>query len=448
MAQRQYPHELRIHTTVDPPAAAACLARSATFGSFVVYERHGVWTFAGGAAGEVILDRAGFRVRWGAHERRLPVSHDPSRDLARIMADAPVEDWSLYGWAGFEYAYAQAGMRDLLDDGTLLHMVVPQVEIKMSANHVVLRGSDHRLLQILADVVQNAPADPYPEPSPVSVDEIGADAYRDAVAAVVRDIDNGKLRKAIVSRAVPVAFDVDLVATYLVGRRHNTPSRSFLLRLGDLTAAGFSPETVVEVDPDGSVRSHPLAGTRAFFPLDRARTARLRADLLGDPKEVFEHAISVQLACEELARICAPDSVRVEEFMNVLERGSVQHLASAVSGRLAVGMDSWDAFAALFPAVTASGIPKRAAFEAIHRYEPGPRGLYSGAVLTADARGGLDAALVLRTVFRRADRTWLQAGAGIVAGSTPARELEETCEKMRSVAQFLVPESATAMAAG
>jgi salicylate synthetase len=140
--------------------------------------------------------------------------------------------------------------------------------------------------------------------------------------------------------------------------------------------------------------------------------------------------------------VCAPGTVRVADFMSVKERGSVQHPASDVVGRLADGRTSWDAFAALFPAVTASGIPKAAACDMIRRSESGERGLYSGAVLTVDADGAIDAALVLRSVFRRNGRTWLRAGAGIVAQSTPERELEETVEKLRSVSRFLVPSCA------
>ncbi|MGH8921282.1 MAG: chorismate-binding protein [Actinomycetes bacterium] len=193
--------------------------------------------------------------------------------------------------------------------------------------------------------------------------------------------------------------------------------------------------------------SHPLAGTRALHLDDRARSAELRADLLTDPKEVFEHAISVRLTYEELEQICRSGTVKVDGFMQVVERGSVQHLASAVGGRLRDGRGPWDAFATLFPAVTASGVPKLAAYRAIHAYESCPRGLYAGSVLAVDSRGGLDAALVLRTVFQRSGRTWLQAGAGIVAGSTPDREFEETCEKLHSVARFLIPAGPAATSA-
>jgi len=162
----------------------------------------------------------------------------------------------------------------------------------------------------------------------------------------------------------------------------------------------------------------------------------LRTELLADPKEVYEHAASVKLACEELGSVC--DDVRVAEFMTVQSRGSVQHLASTVSGQLKQGQGPWCAFSALFPAITASGIPKRPAFDLIATLEERPRGLYAGAVLMCDDQGNLDAAVVLRSVFQENGQTWLRAGAGIVSQSRPEREYEETCEKLRSVAPYLV----------
>jgi anthranilate synthase component 1/salicylate synthetase len=138
-------------------------------------------------------------------------------------------------------------------------------------------------------------------------------------------------------------------------------------------------------------------------------------------------------------QVCREGSVRAEEFMTVKERGSVQHIASRVSGELSSGdRGPWPALAAVFPAVTASGVPKQAAYRAIRSLEQGARGLYGGAVLTVGSDGSLDAALVLRTVFRQYGRTWLRAGAGIVGQSLPEREFEETCEKLRSVSRTLV----------
>ncbi|OOK80211.1 chorismate binding enzyme family protein [Mycobacterium kansasii] len=124
--------------------------------------------------------------------------------------------------------------------------------------------------------------------------------------------------------------------------------------------------------------------------------------------------------------------------MTVRERGSVQHLGSTISARLDPASDRMDALEALFPAVTASGIPKADGVEAILRLDEGPRGLYSGSVVMFSADGGLDAALTLRAAYERDGRTWLQAGAGIIEASQPEREFEETCEKLSVLAPYLV----------
>ncbi|ETB16162.1 hypothetical protein O983_27690, partial [Mycobacterium avium 09-5983] len=151
-----------------------------------------------------------------------------------------------------------------------------------------------------------------------------------------------------------------------------------------------------------------------------------------------EHAISVRSSLQEMAEIAEPGTAVVTDFMTVRERGSVQHLGSTVSGRLGTSNDRMDALEALFPAVTASGIPKAGGVEAILRLDEGPRGLYSGAVVMVSADGALDAALTLRAAYEHDGRTWLRAGAGIIEESTPEREFEETCEKLSTLAPYLI----------
>ncbi|MFV2179049.1 salicylate synthase [Actinomadura sp. LOL_011] len=265
----------------------------------------------------------------------------------------------------------------------------------------------------------------------------GGDAYRARVARAVADIGAGRYQKVIVSRRLDVPYPVDVPATYVRGRAANTPARSFLLDLDGFQATGFSPEVLASVEADGTVMTQPLAGTRAFGRGADA-DARTRRELESDPKEIFEHAVSVRTSQDELYEVCAPGSVRVTGFMTVKERGSVQHLGSSVSGVLAPGRTCWDALDALFPGVTASGIPKPAAVEAIGGLEE-HRGLYAGAVLAVSHDGALDSALVLRALYSRDGRAWLRAGAGIVSGSTPEREYEETCEKLSSIAPHVVP---------
>lgn len=139
------------------------------------------------------------------------------------------------------------------------------------------------------------------------------------------------LRKVILSRTVEVPTPVDMVGTYLAGRRGNTPTRSFLLDLGGVCATGFSPEIVVSVDADRNVGTQPLAGTRALGGGEAADLSR-RDDLLSDAKEIYEHAISVKVAYDELVPLCDPGTVMVTDYMSVKPRGSVQHLASSLVG--------------------------------------------------------------------------------------------------------------------
>ncbi|SFJ16495.1 salicylate synthetase [Amycolatopsis sacchari] len=414
--------------------AVAALAR-AGFEDYVVYERDGAWTFAGGALATITLDATHVRVR-GIVESETEWSGSPGAALRRALESLPVPGWRAYGFVHFGFSKLLSGLRlrgAAAPAGDLVRLIVPRTEVRLGADGVSVSGEEQaRVREILREPFTGTE----PRPRPIDVRADGA-GYRDRVALAVKEIRQGQYQKVILSRTVRIPYEADLVATYELGRAANTPARSFLLRLGGAEAAGFSPEVVVTVTPEGEVTTQPLAGTRAFGR-GSEQDAAARAELESNPKEIFEHAVSVRTAQEELRRVCTPESVRVGDFMGIKERGSVQHLASLVNGRLAEGRTAWDALEALFPAVTASGIPKLESLDAIARLDEA-RGLYSGAVLTASDDGSLDAALVLRAVYQEDGAAWLRAGAGIVADSTPEREFEETCEKLTSVAPYVVP---------
>ncbi len=426
-------HERRVAFDGDPLAAAVALAESSTLPN-VLYERRGTVSWAEGT-----------RV-----ETELAGDDPPLQHTRAMLAQLELTGWRAYGWAGFDLAHALHGTGDVPAGTPLVRLLIPDREVRLGDGTALLRARDPgdlaRLAERLSGLAAGAPPANLARPASArpapSLRSDAAGDYLAAVGAAVADIRAHRLEKVILSRVVEVTEPIDLAASYLTGRRANDPARSFLLSLGDLRAAGFSPEIVVRVTADGLVTTQPLAGTRALQGDDLGDCAR-RDELEHDTKEVFEHAISVRLAAGELAAVCAPSSVRIEQFMEVEERGSVQHLASRLTGRLARPHTGWDAFAALFPAVTASGIPKAAACALIAELEPEPRGIYSGAVLAVDADGTIDAALVLRTIFQQDGRTWLRAGAGIVADSSPERELEETHEKLRSVAPHLVRRATT-----
>ncbi|GAA2801176.1 salicylate synthase [Kitasatospora paracochleata] len=422
--------EILVDGPFDPVLTVAHLASSGLLGEHVVYERERCWHVAARPLGEIRVDAR--QVHSGFDGSSRPWSGTPWKQVALALAEVPVPGWNAYGWAGFELASGTGA-----EGETLAHLIVPRLELRVREERILVRALDRDVLDSVRTLLGEAATEPSGVPAPVAT-RAEDSGYRAAVAHTVAEIGRGRLEKAILSRAVTVPYTVDLPATYVRGRRGNTPARSFLLDLGGWQAAGFSPETVIEVDPTGTASTQPLAGTRARTG-DPGTDAVLREQLLADPKEVFEHALSVRLAVEELSGVGREGSTRVEEFMAVKERGSVQHLGSRVTTQLSRGRTAWDALGAVFPPVTASGIPKAAAYRLIAELEGEPRGLYSGTVLMASHDGSLDAALVLRAVYRRDGRCWLRAGAGVVGASRPAREYEETCEKLAAVAPYTVP---------
>lgn len=416
----------------DPLPVAVRLASSSGDEPYVLYENHGAYAVAVGAAAELVVTPGTVRLRGPQTDRTEPWTGHPGPVIRGLLATLPFEGWRAYGTVAFELAYAGTPeLAGLPADQVLLHLVVPAVETRLQDGTATVRALAPRDAQEAVAALARSPIE-VGQSVPVQLDDSGAELYRQAVATAVREISTGSLRKVVLSRSVPVDADVDIPGTYLLGRARNTPARSFLLRLGGLRAAGFCPEIVLSVDAAGEVRTQPLAGTRALTG-EPAEDSRLRGELLADPKEVYEHAVIVRTSFGELEEVCVPGSVGVRDYMTVKLRGSVQHLASDLAGQLAPGRDGWDALQALFPAGTVSGVPKTEANACIRRLDRDPRELYGGAVLTVDQDGSFDVALVLRSVYQRAGRTWLRAGAGIVGQSRPERELTETCEKLRSV---------------
>nr|WP_241192625.1 salicylate synthase [Ralstonia solanacearum] len=387
---RQHYAERRLTVRSEPLGLAARIMHALPSRHCMLYERGGEWSIGIDTALSVTVEPDGtVRRSDGACWREA----QPCDAIALALDGVRFDAWRAYGRAHFEFCHLIYGIDGARGDAPLLRLETIDGER----------------------------------------DEL---AYKEQVASAVREMQADAYQKVILSRPVEVPASLDVVSSYVEGRRTNTPARSFLLRDGGFEAYGFSPETVVEVSADGVVSTQPLAGTRALTG-DATEDARLERELLRDAKEIAEHAVSVQLAMDEMSAVCDADTLGVSEFMSVYRRGTVQHLASRVRGRLAASRHAWHAFEKLFPAVTASGIPKREALDSIRRHEQQPRGLYSGCVFTVDGDGTMDAALVLRSVYRDGERCWLQAGAGLVPLSTPEREWTETCEKLASVARHL-----------
>lgn len=338
-------------------------------------------------------------------------------------------------WTGWvQLCGACAGIAFNAGEWPLLTLTVPREELIFEKGNVTVYADSADGGRRLCEWVKEASTTT--QNAPLAVDTaLNGEAYKQQVARAVAEIRRGEYVKVIVSRAIPLPSRIDMPATLLYGRQANTPVRSFMFRQEGREALGFSPELVMSVTGN-KVVTEPLAGTRDRMGNPEHNKAK-EVELLHDSKEVLEHILSVKEAIAELEAVCLPGSVVVEDLMSVRQRGSVQHLGSGVSGQLAENKDAWDAFTVLFPSITASGIPKNAALNAIMQIEKTPRELYSGAILLLDDMR-FDAALVLRSVFQDSQRCWIQAGAGIIAQSTPERELTETREKLASIAPYLM----------
>ncbi|GAB07298.1 salicylate synthase [Gordonia amarae] len=430
----------------DPAQICAAWAATGRFSDYVVYERDGRWTFAADVAARIVLTRTEVSVDTGGSTTSRRWADDPGARpvdaLTEAVAALPMADWRLYGWIGFDFAAGHHGLGHLVaDDAVLAHLIVPRVELTVGEQGIDGIGLDDELIAVAeaaADIARTTPERTTPARAtpPVDIDSDPYD-YRGQVASAVAEIAAGGYQKVIMSRHVDIPFTVDMPATYARARVANNPMRSYLVSLGGIETAGFSPELVVSVTADGQVLTEPLAGTR---PLGRSpeADAAARDELLNDSKEIVEHAVSVRACFSEIESIAEPGSTAVTEFMAIRERGHVQHLASTLRGTLRPDTGPWVALSVLFPSITASGIPKAPALDAIYRLEPIPRSLYSGAIMTASSAGELEATLVLRSVYAQGGQAWLRSGAGVVEQSRPDREFEETCEKLAGLAPFIV----------
>ncbi|EJL7977452.1 salicylate synthase [Vibrio cholerae] len=445
-----YLHSLVLQHQCHPLQLVAELTSASFCHEYLVYEHENEWAIGINKRLQLTVNHRSEVCDF--EEKVAQVNpHHLCQYIHRATQTLSGEDWRLFGRADFEFSRFAHDLPQQECEHPLLELFVAETELRVTTTHVIVRTFESSLLAQIQAIITRVSHLPSPLPlqskSCSQQDIVGGlevkHHYQQAVDLAVNEIKTNQYKKVILSRPAILPFNIDITKSFINGRMNNTPARSFMLKLNNVQAFGFSPETVLEVDERGTLSTQPLAGTR-LLPQDKTDAARLKNELLNDPKEIAEHAASVKLAIEELEQVCDPSSVHVSEFMTVSERGSVQHLASRVKGQLATDKSAWDAFRVLFPSITASGIPKREAIAAIARFEKQPRKLYSGSVFITDRNGFFDAALVLRAGYKTGSVSRLQAGAGIISLSNPQREWEETCEKMACVLNHLVLETSDA----
>ncbi|MDD1687337.1 anthranilate synthase component I [Methanoregula sp.] len=252
-------------------------------------------------------------------------------------------------------------------------------------------------------------------------------SFEKAVGCIKEHIVAGDIFQAVISRRLDFPVCNDPFTMYEALREINPSPYMYYLDFGEEKVIGASPEMLVRVEKR-QVTTVPIAGTRP-----RGRTTheddQLAKELLSDKKERAEHTMLVDLARNDLGRVCRFGSVTVGEFMGIEKFSHVQHIVSTVSGTLRDNLDCYDAFKSCFPAGTVSGAPKIRAMQIIDEQEPGARGLYAGAVGYIGFDRNLDFAIAIRTIQVKKDRAYVQVGAGIVADSVPENEWNETENK-------------------
>ena len=256
----------------------------------------------------------------------------------------------------------------------------------------------------------------------------------DFLAAVERCksyIKGGDIIQAVLSQRLDTEFEGDAFSLYRALRIVNPSPYMFYLHFARLKLVGASPE--IHVRSYGTnVTIRPIAGTRPRGE-NVEQDLKLEKELLADEKERAEHLMLVDLARNDIGRVCRYGSVKVTEFMVVERYSHVMHIVSDVEGTLEDGKDAFDLIAATFPAGTVSGAPKIRAMEIVEELEPTRRGPYAGLVGYFSFNGNFDSCITIRTMLVKGNKVYVQAGAGIVADSVPKKEYAETLNKAKAL---------------
>jgi anthranilate synthase component 1 len=255
--------------------------------------------------------------------------------------------------------------------------------------------------------------------------------YEMTVKAAKEYVAAGDIIQVVPSQRFTAPFRGRAFDVYRILRMINPSPYMFYLKFGDLKLVGSSPEVMVRLEK-GEAIIRPIAGTRPRG-VTEAEDNKLAEELLASEKERAEHIMLVDLARNDLGRVCEYNSVEVSELMTIERYSHVMHIVSNVRGKLKKNQDAVDLFKASFPAGTVSGAPKVRAMEIIDELEPVRRGPYAGAVGYFDFSGEMDTCITIRTVVLTKGKAHVQAGGGVVADSEPEAEYQETMNKARGM---------------
>jgi len=298
----------------------------------------------------------------------------------------------------------------------------------VQAAYAAAVGELQSLYAVLRQARELAPAPLVEAPAvPVPPGNFTREAYEALVSDVKEYIRAGDIIQVVPSQRFTRPFERSPLDLYRALRSVNPSPYMFILDTGDFSLVGASPEVHVRLT-DGLVEIRPIAGTRRRGN-SVAEDLELEKELLADTKERAEHLMLVDLARNDIGRVCAFGTVHVPELMVVERYSHVMHIVSQVEGRIAPGRTAFDLMRATFPAGTVSGAPKIRAMQIIAEKEPVQRGFYAGALGYFSYDGNLDSCITLRTALVGNGQVHIQAGGGVVADSNATEEYQETINK-------------------
>ncbi len=292
-------------------------------------------------------------------------------------------------------------------------------------------------MEIIRKIMQSKPKIPRKYDSTFSLPKrnMKKNVFENKVNQIKDHLSAGDIFQTVLSKKIKFTFKGNHLHLYEELRKINPSPYMFYYKSGSRILLGSSPEMLLRITGD-KVETYPIAGSRPVS-VEKEITERLRRELLKDQKEIAEHTMLVDLARNDLGKVCRFGSVNTSELMKVKKFSHIQHLVSHVEGILDQKYDSFDAFRAVFPAGTISGAPKIRAMEIINDLEPESRGPYAGAVGYFSFNQSCDFAITIRSIFFNKEKAFTQSGAGIVIDSVPDKEYQETEDKSHAILSTL-----------
>ncbi|MCQ2577950.1 MAG: chorismate-binding protein [Treponema sp.] len=312
-----------------------------------------------------------------------------------------------------------------------LNYIEHQIDLQKTVENLKARLNDLDFSYL------SAPEEPKPVRTITDL-ELSEKEYKEKVVALKKEIVAGNIFQAVPSRRLQLECENSAMEIYRRLRSVNPSPYLFYMDFGDRQLVGSSPESLVRVR-DGVASIRPIAGTRRRGK-DAAEDEALKQNLLSDPKEKSEHLMLVDLARNDLGRVCKAGSVEVTRYMDCEYFSHVMHLVSDVQGTVREDYKQIQVLRSAFPAGTVSGSPKISAIQILSRLEKIKRRFYAGAVGYLQTNGDLDFCIGIRCTLKQGSTWSLQAGGGIVYDSNPDREWEETNEKLGALRAVITGE--------